>query len=62
MNIHCVGRSFFSLVLLCAVAVLLSACGQYGDLYLPEKPADNPPQAQPDDTQPVSPAGESGEE
>jgi predicted small lipoprotein YifL len=47
MNIHCVCRSFCSLVLISALPALLSACGQYGDLYLPEKPPSEEQQAQP---------------
>jgi predicted small lipoprotein YifL len=56
MNIRCVCRRFFSLAPPGALLALLCACGQYGELYLPEKPAqDQQPQpvaapARPDTT------------
>jgi predicted small lipoprotein YifL len=56
MNIHCISRSFRSLALISALPALLSACGQYGDLYLPEKPPGQAQPAQPAEPPPDAPA------
>lgn len=42
MNLRCVCNCCCYPVLLGTVLAMLSGCGQYGDLYLPEKPVDTP--------------------
>jgi Prokaryotic lipoprotein-attachment site len=46
MKIRCVCGYYCLLALLGASPVLLSACGQYGDLYLPKKPSAAKPPAE----------------
>jgi predicted small lipoprotein YifL len=56
MKLHLVPEYCCAVAILLGAAGLLSACGQYGDLYLPEKqppsqPADKPQDKDPQQTE-----------